>query len=440
MLPSEILVEHLDWLSRLRGIAVVATLSAFAVGASTGLLPDARHGLAAACVFVVHYFYARHRARRRREGPAGMGQAKALEREVFTQLIVDLLLVTVLLHGSGGVQNPFAVVYAFHMAIGAMLLPGRPALLVAFFGIAAYGTMAAGELFAVFPAHSVLVANWVATPGRDPLFVVWRFTAIAMMMLGTLYFVHVLASRYRQAEALRREHDRVALSRERFVRIGEVAAGVAHSVRNPLHGLLNGVELLGGRVRDDAQAAETLSLMGEALQRIDRVTQRLLVLSRDAPLACSSSDVDAMVGEALRLSSPRTRGSLAQLVVEPGGAGAAMIDSVRLGEAVVNVVDNALDACREGGTVTVRTSAAPEGDVIIDVEDSGPGIQAADLEKVFDPFFTTKAIGEGSGLGLAITRRVVEEHGGRVTVDSAPGRGTRVRLQLPRSAGLEETA
>jgi len=212
---------------------------------------------------------------------------------------------------------------------------------------------------------------------------------------------------------------------------------VAHSVRNPLHGLLNGVELLGRRTSDDPQANETLALMGEALQRIDRVTQRLLVLSRDAPLACTDSDVDVVVGDALRLSSPRSRGSVAQLSLEPGGAGRAQIDTVRLGEAIVNVVDNALDACRAGGSVTVRTATAPDGGILIDVEDTGPGIAASDLEKIFDPFFTTKAIGEGSGLGLAITRRIIEEHGGRVTVDSAPGSGTRVRLQLLRRTVAE---
>lgn len=433
--PTQILVEHLDWLTRLRGIAVAATFLAVALGAALSIFPTAWVPMSGAAVFLVHHFYASHRVSRRRAHLADPGQSVAVEREVFAQLLGDLVVLTFLIHLTGGIQNPFAVCYAFQMAIAAMLLPGRTAVLLAFIGSAGYGLMAVAEAMHLVPAHPVLQA---AAPSG--LYVLWRFVAIAMMMFGTVYFVHVLASRYRQAESLRLLHDRVAQSRERFVRIGEVAAGVAHSVRNPLHGLLNGVELLTGRAREDSSAKETLSLMTEALQRIDRVTQRLLVLSRDAPLACSSSDVDAMVREALRLSSPGTRGSRAQLAIEPGGAGTAEIDTVRLGEALVNVVDNALDACRAGGTVTVRTGKDDDGGVVVEVEDTGPGIPAADLERVFDPFFTTKAIGEGSGLGLAITRRIVEEHGGRVTVDSQPGRGTRVRLHVPRRVAVEASA
>ncbi len=144
--------------------------------------------------------------------------------------------------------------------------------------------------------------------------------------------------------------------------------------------------------------------------------------------------MDSLVRDAVRLVSPRARGSHAQLEVAPRGAGTAEVDTGRLGEAVVNIVYNALYACRTGGTVTVRTAVDPDDGVLISVEDSGPGIAPQDLEKVFDPFFTTKAIGEGSGLGLAITRRIVEEHGGRVTVDSRPDRGTLVALHLPRHA------
>jgi len=439
--PAEVGIEHLEWLTRLRAVAVVATFAAVGMAWVLRVLPNPGPAVAGAIAFLIHDLYARQRvgARRRELGTAQ--RPGRLEREAFVQLVGDLVILTVLLHVSGGVRNPFSVCYAFHMAIGAMLLPGRAAITIALVGAASYGAMSLGELLGLLPHHALRIPETPGTPWREPLFVLWHFVATLVMMFGTLYFVHALATRYRQAEALRREHDRVAQSRERFVHIGEVAAGVAHSVRNPLHGLLNAVELLTSHApSDDARTRETLSLMAEALQRIDRVTQRLLVLSRDAPLARSSTDVDSLVRDAVRLVSPRARGSQAQLEVAPGGAGTAEVDTGRLGEAVVNIVDNALDACRTGGTVTVRTAVDQDDGVLISVEDSGPGIAPQDLEKVFDPFFTTKAIGEGSGLGLAITRRIVEEHGGRVTVDSRPDRGTLVALHLPRHAPEGEGA
>lgn len=436
MPAGEVAIEHLEWLTRLRGIAVIATFAAVGLAYALGVLRDVGPALIASVLFLFHDVYARQRVRARRRQVVSGGPPVLLQREAFVQLVGDLVVLTALIHCSGGTENPFAVCYAFHMAIGAMLLPGRPAVLIALVGTAAYGTMALGELTGLLGHHAILVAGVQGEPWRQPLDVLWHFAAAIVMMFGTLYFVHALATRYRQAEALRREHDRVAQSRERFVRIGEVAAGVAHSVRNPLHGLLNAVELLSGHASEDARTQETLSLMGEALQRIDRVTQRLLVLSRDAPLARASTDVDALVRDAVRLVSPGARGSKARLELVAGQVGSAVVDTGRLGEALVNVVDNALDACRSGGTVTIRTRREPDGVQIL-VEDSGPGIAAEDLEKVFDPFFTTKAIGEGSGLGLAITRRIVEEHGGKVTVDSTPGRGTRIGLHLPRYASAE---
>jgi signal transduction histidine kinase len=432
--PSEVQIQHLEWLTRLRAIAVVVTFGAVALAHGLGALADAGLAFAASVAFLLHDLYARQRVGKRRGELASSPRRDLLEREVFAQLVGDLVVLTALLHFSGGAQNPFAVCYTFHMAISAMLLPGRSAVIIALAGGAAYGCMVFGELLGLLPHHAIRMPQAAGSPWREPLFVLWHFLSTLVMMFGTLYFVHALATRYRRAEALRREHDRVAQSRERFVHIGEVAAGVAHSVRNPLHGLLNAVELLSAHANDDPRRRETLSLMGEALQRIDRVTQRLLVLSRDAPLARGSTDVDALVRDAIRLVSPRARGSQARLELAPGGAGIVEVDAGRIGEALVNVVDNALDACRAGGDVTVRTASDADGGVHISVDDTGPGIAPEDLERVFDPFFTTKPIGEGSGLGLAITRRIVEEHGGRVSVDKGPGGGTRVVLHLPRRA------
>ncbi|MBI2893728.1 MAG: HAMP domain-containing histidine kinase [Deltaproteobacteria bacterium] len=431
-LPWEHLYERIGWLIRLRTIAVAVALPLLAAAGFAGVLTAVPELLALAAGLGLFNVHCWHRWRSAISDPARPPDTRQLEESIFRQLLVDLVVLTLLIYFGGSVQNPFAYFYAFHMAIGAMLLPRRSAFVLGAVAASCYGAIVLGELVGVLPHHLVRVGA-VGTPWRMPSFVLWRFVAVTVTNFGTLYFVSSVADRYRRAEALRHEHDRVALSRERLVRIGEVAAGVAHAVRNPLHGLLNGVEILAARV-GDGTTAETLALMKEALQRIDQVTRRLLVLTRDAPLAVAPVDLDALVQDAIALASPRARGSTARVDFVAGGSGTVEVDALRVSEAIVNVIDNALDACKAGGTIIVRTSRGSDADAAIEVADTGPGIPLEDLERVFDPFFTTKAVGEGSGLGLAIARRTVEEHGGRVTIDSAPGTGTRVHLSIPRRA------
>jgi len=104
------------------------------------------------------------------------------------------------------------------------------------------------------------------------------------------------------------------------------------------------------------------------------------------------------------------------------------------------VLDNALDACTNGGAITVRTYVGEQKDPVVHIAiwDTGEGIVAEHLPKVFDPFFTTKAIGKGSGLGLGIARRVIEEHGGKIVLESQVGQGTRISFLIPLNTREEE--
>ena len=237
----------------------------------------------------------------------------------------------------------------------------------------------------------------------------------------------------------RKRLEQVAHSRERLARVGEFSAGIAHTMRNPLHGLLNSVSHLHKRLDGkDPEAAEILDWMKDGLTRMETVTRRLLTLTRDSPLVKRPTELSGVVQDALTMVSERAR--TVGLVVQSDLAKLPTIhlDPDRLGEVVVNLLDNAVDACKDGGEVTVRTSLAHgPGDVrgqraqVLEVEDTGAGIPADILKQVFHPFFTTKGIDEGSGLGLAIARRVVKEHDGEVEVQSKEGSGTLIRVTLP---------
>ena len=238
----------------------------------------------------------------------------------------------------------------------------------------------------------------------------------------------------KRAEKLQREHERIALSRERMARIGEVSAGVAHTIRNPLHGVLNCVEILGSQLGEPEPAVqEVLSLMRDGLERIEKVTRRLLALTREAEPERRPTQLGDLLSDVMDLMAVQARGKQVKLQVEPEYLGEVMLNADRVVEGLTCVVSNAIDACEPGGVVTVRSQLrnGPPPILVLEVEDTGCGIPEENLSHVLDPFFTTKPIGEGSGLGLAITRRVVDEHGGDVEIRSTVGSGTRIRLLFP---------
>jgi signal transduction histidine kinase len=432
---KEYLLERATWLVQMRWFAVGGVLAAAAAAWATRfveplLLASVGAALAAWNVF--------SRVRLDRRGTASV---EVLRRLVFEQLLGDMAALALLLELSGGAENPFAMLFALPAAIGAMLLTTRSAVALAAIGCSFQALVVFGQFAGLLPHHGLHAAFGHPATIVSPLYRSWRYlagylTAFAVMMGAVVYFVRSVTLRYQRAEALRREHDRVAQSREKLARIGELSAGIAHAVRNPLHGLSSSVELLQHKLAGDDRVEGNLEMMADALKRIEIMTRRLLSLGRDEPLSRLPCDVDALVADTVKLASPSTRRSQARLETDLGDIGKVEIDPARFGEALINLVDNALDACREGGVVTVKTRAGPgtAGPIVVEVTDTGPGIRADVARKVFDPFFTTKPVGEGTGLGLAISRRVVEEHGGEMTLESEPGRGTRVSMTLPRAA------
>ena len=437
------LAERQLWLTHLRWIAIGGILAAVTLAASADLIVRALPLLLVVAFMGIYnlLFWAASRV------ISDQVSAPLLQKRVFLQVLLDLGVLTILLHLAGGVENPFVLFFAFHMAIAAMLLPLKMALIL---GIAA-SVFQGASLFAEFTGalthHSL---RFTASPLSDsspglalwqsPWFVTGYFVAFVLMLFGVIYFVHSIAERYQHAETQRQEQERLALSRERLAHIGEISAGVAHTIRNPLHGLLNCVDILRAKEPRDDSTQDTLSLMSEGLHRIKNVTQRLLVLTRESPLQKTSSNINTLIQDAFKFIEVRSHKKKVTILMELNEVPLMEIDPNQFGEAVLNVLDNALDACNNGDEITVRTSASRQKDPVVHIEiwDTGEGIAAEYLPRVFDPFFSTKAIGKGSGLGLGIARRIIEAHGGRIVVESQVGKGTRVSFSIPLSTPEEQ--
>ncbi len=379
------------------------------------------------------------------------GELRALRRGTCAQILVDLVALTAALHWSGGVDNPFVSFYVFPVALAGMLLTPRAAFTAAGVAIALHGIMLGlmsvglvehePVLFGATHLHDALDAdaNW-----KSSLFVFAHLVAFSTTQLGVAYFVGTLAQRRRDAERRRRAQEQTVRARERLARVGTLAAGVAHTVRNPLHGLLNCVALLRDAPGLGPDDAEVLDLMDDGVQRIERVTRRLLAFSREGPGRREVVDAAVVVEDATRMVRLLARDAGVELQTHLDPVPPLTADADRLVEALVNVLHNAVQASPSGGLVRVSLRVDTElgeggrvGGVILQVEDTGPGISEDLRAKVVEPFFTTKAVGQGTGLGLAITRRILDDHGGRLEIGASDLGGARVALHVPLAASPE---
>ncbi|HTS01228.1 MAG TPA: ATP-binding protein [Thermoanaerobaculia bacterium] len=206
--------------------------------------------------------------------------------------------------------------------------------------------------------------------------------------------------------------------------LGELSAGLAHEIKNPLAGIQGALEVLKHEAPDDSTTRLYDEMLGE-LQRVNGILQRLLESGRPAPLRLSRTNPGKLLAETAELLQP----ALARRKVEirahdDGPLPEILLDPAKIRQVLLNLVQNASEAMGEkGGRIDLRARAlAARREIVLAVEDDGPGIPAADREHLFEPFFTTKFT--GTGLGLAISKSLVEQHGGRIEIDSAPGRGT----------------
>jgi two-component system sensor histidine kinase AtoS len=224
---------------------------------------------------------------------------------------------------------------------------------------------------------------------------------------------------------------------DRLAAMGELTAGVAHEVRNPLGIIRASVQLVEDSDADPARVRDATRVIKQEIDRLDRVIKALLDFGRPSAPTLRITNLEDVLSDVVMFT--RQFAGQANVEIETAYSAAhpsVMADADQLKQVFVNLVSNAVQSMDDtGGSIKVRVWD-DDSFVFVSVSDTGPGMQPEVLDKVFDPFYSTRD--GGTGLGLTIVHRIIDQHGGRVEVQSAPGEGTTFTVALPARAKGEK--
>ncbi len=256
-----------------------------------------------------------------------------------------------------------------------------------------------------------------------------------------------MASRVAMADREKEVMRRQVIETSKLAGIGELAAGVAHEINNPVAVMIEEAgwiqDLLSdGRIDDPGDRAEierALKQIHTQGRRCKDITAKLLSFARGSDNRNRPMDINQVIGDVFQLVAQQAKYDHIEVETRLARDLPPLTASeTEMHQVVINLVNNALHAmAKDGGRLTV-SSVAKDGWIVVEVADTGPGIPEAILERIFDPFFTTKPVGQGTGLGLSICYGIVKKMGGRIEVDSRVGRGTTFRVMLPTAPPIQD--
>lgn len=220
---------------------------------------------------------------------------------------------------------------------------------------------------------------------------------------------------------------------EKLSSIGLLAAGVAHEVNTPLTGVSSYTQMLLEMIPESDPKHALLQKVAKQTERASNIAGNLLNFSRTGNAAeFVEVDINKLLEDTLQLLEPQIRKSNITIVKKYAETPPKIYGNAgKLQQVFTNLIINAKDAIFDGGEITLMTDYAGENEVVIEVSDTGTGIEAENLSKIFDPFFTTKEVGSGTGLGMAVSYGIMQEHSGTIEVASEVGEGTTFKLKLP---------
>lgn len=415
-----------SWLIKLRWLAGMGVVVALTGARSLGALgpgTELRLWGGAAALFVFNGALAWR---------AGRMPPGALPRH----LAVDSLMLTYFLHFSGGLENPFFLLYIFHAQVAAILLPRREAARLAGWSAALLTGLWAGEYAGLLRHHPLLLTAHAvggtcfaqSAAGAGPL-----LAAFLLVHFGTAFFTAMVMGR------LRRDNERL-LTTERLSALGRIVGFVAHEVNNPVGVIIARANLALSRPRhlsDPDKTRSSMEVIARQAGRIAAIVQNLLASTSPQSTRLGEMGLAELLDEVAERLAPRFKAC--GVALERRGGADCVLRDVRFTEVsqvFTAILLNALEATESGGRVRLDVSVA-QGMAEVRVTDEGPGIPEPDLTRLFEPFFSTKPR-RGSGLGLAMCRAIVRSLGGDVTARNGSEGGAELSVRIPSAPPVRE--
>ncbi len=453
--PAEAeLISRLDWFIRLRWLAIGGLLLTIGfVGAVfPGVFPLLPLLVIAALIAgynLALWSYAR-RLRRPRHESASLRHYRGF---IHLQIVLDLVALTVLLHLSGGIDNPFAFYYVFYVIIVSILLPQRSAFGYAGLVAALFGGLVLLEHVGLLP-HTDLTAITGGASTHGSMYVLGVIVAFASTVFLVAYMTSGIARRLHERtrvylDTMRSLEERTQELSEANARLRQADKAradfvlvVTHELRAPIAAIQSFLRvILEGYAPNPAKQRELLERAdARATEMLDLIAN-LLELSRLAEgeevelHVLDMGEVLWNIVDVMRVMAER-KGLMFSVEVDPN-LPRVRANEGRLKEVWTNLISNAIKYTPSGGIVVVSVYQTPYY-VVGAVRDTGIGIAPEDQARLFTPFFRTEGAKsltrEGTGLGLSIVKRIVESYGGRVWVESRPGQGSKFSFALPRAS------
>jgi two-component system, NtrC family, sensor kinase len=218
---------------------------------------------------------------------------------------------------------------------------------------------------------------------------------------------------------------------ERLAFVGELSAGIAHELNEPLAKILGFAQLIKKTGNLEHQQAEDVERIVKASLYTREIIKKLMIFSRQMPQQITSINLNEIIGNILYFIDVRFQSRGIKLKTKLDGKLPLLKgDEVQMSQVLVNLITNAVHAMPDGGEITVATKTKCKF-VSLLVSDNGSGMSPEIKQKIFEPFFTTKPVGQGTGLGLSVVKGIIESHHGKIVVNSTPGKGTKFEILLP---------
>lgn len=345
------------------------------------------------------------------------------------QIILDVAAIALLAAWTGGTHSPLLGFFVLHMVFAALLLPRA----------LAYG--GAGITILLMLMGLGLTRQWPASTSELILLLGWSLALLCTIFVSSQIGRSMRRQRrslLRQTRKLRsidaklRRQQRRMAQHEKMVALGQMAAGIAHEIANPLASIDSLLQLM--HRKPEKLKPESIQTLQQQTERIARIVRELTTFSHPAESDRQTLVINDAVREALHMLS--FDGRLKRIGVKESfdqDAGAVNMLPQALQQVLVNLIRNALDAMEDKPNAMLHLRTAREDGrwVTIEIIDNGPGIATKNLKRLFEPFFTTKPVGKGTGLGLSISYSLIARHGGFLTANSKPGEGAAFKIRLP---------